>query len=80
MDHELTPERPADAGVPEEIPDELGQIEGARTLANAARERLRAEGFTDDEIDEWADTFIAETSSGDVEQFIAWIAAREREP
>jgi hypothetical protein len=71
---DLTPERPRDAGVPEEVPEELGQIEGGRTLANEARERLRNDGFTDDQIDEWAEAFIAEKSSGTVDELIAWIS------
>jgi hypothetical protein len=73
---EPDPARPEDVGVPEEIP-ELAQIEGARLLGNDARERLRGDGFTDTEIDEWAETFIAENSSGTVDEFVAWIAAQE---
>lgn len=75
---DLTPERPRDAGVPEEVPEELSAIEGARILANEARERLRGDGFTDDEIDKWAESFITEVSAGDVEQFVAWIGRQER--
>jgi hypothetical protein len=74
---EPEPVSPAEVGVPEEVP-ELAQIEGARTLGNAARERLHADGFDDAEIDAWAETFIAEVSSGDVDQFVAWIARQER--
>jgi hypothetical protein len=74
---DVTPERPRDAGVPEEVPDTLGAIEGARILANEARARLRADGFTDDQIDEWAEAFISEIGSGDVEELVAWIAQRE---
>jgi hypothetical protein len=75
---DLTPERPRDAGVPEEVPESLGAIEGARTLANEARERLRADGFSDDQIDQWAETFITEVGSGDVEELVGWIAEQER--
>ena len=39
---EPRPANPEDVGVPEEVPD-LPQIEGARTLGNEARERLRAD-------------------------------------
>jgi len=74
---EPEPASPADVGVPEETPD-LPQIEGARLLGNDARERLRADGFDDQQIDEWAETFIAEVSSGTVDQFVAWISQRER--
>ena len=74
---EPDPAKPEDVGVAEEIPD-LPQIEGARTLGNDARERLHADGFDDAQIDAWAETFIAEVSSGTVDQFVAWIAEQER--
>ncbi|MDQ1431654.1 MAG: hypothetical protein QOF40_2256 [Actinomycetota bacterium] len=73
---EPTPAKPEDVGVPEEVP-ELTQIEGARTLGNEARARLRADGFTDAQIDAWAETFIAENSSGTADEFVAWIARQE---
>lgn len=75
---DLTPERPRAAGVPEEVPGALSAIEGARILANEARERLRADGFSDAQIDEWAEAFIAERGSGGVEDLVAWIAEREQ--
>jgi hypothetical protein len=75
---EPEPLSPEDVGVPEEIPD-LPQIEGARLLGNEARERLRADGFDDAQIDEWAETFIAEVGSGTVEEFVDWIAREEGE-
>ena len=67
---------PADVGVPEEIP-ELGKIEGARTPRQRRPRRLHADGFDDAQIDEWAETFIAEVGSGTVDEFVAWIARRE---
>jgi hypothetical protein len=73
---EPTPESPAAAGVPEKVP-ELAQIEGARLLGNDARARLHADGFDDAQIDAWAETFIAERSSGTVDEFVAWIARRQ---
>jgi hypothetical protein len=76
--NEPVPERPADAGVAEEIPAELGQIEGARLLGNDARDRLRADGFTDQQIDEWAETYVAENGGGEVDEFVAWIGEQER--
>jgi hypothetical protein len=75
---EPIPERPRDAGVPEEVPDSVTSIEGARTLANEARERLHRDGFTDDQIDQWAETFITEIDAGTVDQFIEWITQQER--
>ncbi len=74
---DLIPERPRDAGVPEEIPEELGAIEGARTLGNEARGRLRRDGFTDTQIDEWAESFIAEVGAGSVDDFVDWISRKE---
>ncbi len=73
---EPEPSKPEDVGVPEEVP-ELSQIEGARILGNDARERLHADGFDDAQIDAWAETFIAEVSSGTVDEFVAWIAQQE---
>ena len=73
---EPTPAMPAEVGVTEAVPA-LTAIEGARILGNEARERLHADGFDDAQIDAWAETFIAEQSSGSVEQFVAWIANRE---
>lgn len=73
---EPKPEMPEEAGVVEEVP-ELGQIEGARILGNDARSRLHADGFNDAQIDAWAETFIAEKSSGSVDEFVAWIASQE---
>jgi hypothetical protein len=77
MDDPVIPERPLDANVPEEVPDSTSAIEGARMLGNEARPRLRADGFTDRQIDEWAETFMTEVGSGEVDDLVAWIAARE---
>ena len=74
---EPEPAAPEDVGVAEEVP-ELMQIEGARTLGNDARARLHADGFDDEQIDAWAETFIAEVSSGTVDQFVEWIRRREQ--
>jgi hypothetical protein len=75
---DLIPERPRDAGVPEEVPESVSAIEGARILANEARDRLHADGFTDDQIDQWAESFITEMSAGSVDELIAWIGQQER--
>ena len=74
---EPEPAKPEDVGVAEEVPD-LMEIEGARTLGNAARERLRGDGFTDAQIDAWAETYIAEVGGGDTDEFVAWISTQER--
>jgi hypothetical protein len=74
---EPVPTKPEDVGVEEEVPD-LPNIEGARLLGNDARKRLHADGFDDQQIDAWAETFIAEVGSGTVDEFVAWIARHER--
>lgn len=76
MTDPLVPEHPHDAGVPEEHPDH-SHMEGAHLLANQARAELGDQGFTYQEVLEWADTYLATVSSGDVSSFIRWIAARE---
>ena len=78
MSGDLTPEEPHEAGVPEKVAD-TSHEEGARILADEARGRLRDKGFTDEQIREWAETYIADEGSGSVDAFVAWIANRERE-
>ncbi|MGZ8763207.1 MAG: hypothetical protein ACXW2Y_07770 [Acidimicrobiia bacterium] len=80
MDDPVIPERPRDADVPEEVPDSTSAIEGARILGNEARARLRVDGFTDRQIDEWAEVFLTEVGSGEVDDLVAWIAEREGRP
>lgn len=74
--HDLKPEYPRDAGIAEKMPEPL-QYEGAELLANAARPRLRAVGFTDDEIDVWARSYVSYEHSGDVDSFIHWVERLE---
>ena len=66
------PGHPHEIGV-EEIHSDLSHIEGAHLLANASRGFLKGCGFDDDQILEWAETYIAEKGSGTVRTFIAWI-------
>ena len=74
---EPVPEHPRNVdGVHETVPAELGQIEVGRTLGTDARERLRADGFTDRQIDEWAHTYVAEVGGGTVNDSSRGIAAR----
>lgn len=70
------PERPAGAGVPERTPETM-EVESAHLLANDAKGRLGDKGFDDDQIQRWADAFIAEGNAGDVDDFVAWIDAKE---
>jgi len=73
---DLTPEEPHEAGVPEKLADQSHE-EGARILADEAGDQLRAQGFTDQEIREWAETYIAAEGSGSVEGLIDWISRQE---
>jgi hypothetical protein len=73
---DLEPERPGEAGVPERTPDD-SRIEGAHVLASQARPHLEGQGFSEDQIIRWADTFIAEEGNGDVDRFLDWIARAE---
>ncbi len=79
---DITPERPEAEGLtrPELTTEE---VEGAHLLANEARARLRADGFTDSEIDGWAITYYTMApggrDEGDVDGLIAFIAAEESE-
>ena len=73
---DVHPERPEDAGVEERTPPAM-QIEGARVLADDAKPLLEGRGFSEEQIREWADTYIAEVGSGDVHSFVRWIEAKE---
>lgn len=68
----LHPEHPHGAGLEEESPDR-SHVEGAELLANQARGILSRFGFTSEQIDEWAETYIAENGSGDVGSFLSWV-------
>ncbi len=74
---DLEPAHPEETGVPDEVPDAM-QIEAANLLANKARSILRDQGFNDEQIDAWATTYTAEFGSGDVHQFLAWIAEEQQ--
>ena len=74
----VTPAEPRDVGVPER---QLGteQVEPARLLANDARDRLTAAGFSDEEVMGWARAYVAEVGEATtVEGLVAFIAERER--
>lgn len=75
---DLDPEFPEDEGLVEpELPEV--DVEGARLLGNEARERLRADGFTDSEIDAWVRVYFEQDHEGTVEGLVAFIAAEEAE-
>lgn len=76
MPGSLIPHHPHEVGIAEASPD-LAQLEGAHLLANEARALLVDCGFDDRQILEWAETYIAEYGSGDLDGFVAWIEGCE---
>jgi hypothetical protein len=76
-DDPVTPSDPEDHGVRTQSPEQM-QVEAGRLLANHARERLRSQGFEDDQIERWAQTYIAETGAGSTDDFVDWVAERQR--
>lgn len=78
-DEGLEPE-PADAAGKPVQEQDTAHVEGARLLADQAEDRLRARGFSDEEIREWTEAFIRAEGSGGVDDFVAWIGRQERRP
>lgn len=74
---DLVPEDPHEAGVPEREPD-ASRIEGAHVLADQAEDVLRPQGFGREQIRDWAQAYVAERGSGDVDDFVDWVRAQER--
>jgi hypothetical protein len=75
-DDDVTPEHPEDEGL---VEPELPQVdvEGARLLANEARGRLRADGFTDGEVNAWVRVYFEEGHEGDVDGLVRFIEAQQ---
>jgi hypothetical protein len=81
----LDAEMPRDAGVDQDRPDTPGRegrpddsrTEGAHLLASEARERLEPQGFSEQQILDWTEAYIAEHGAGDVDGLIAWIDAQQ---
>lgn len=62
----------------DETPDE-DRVDTAQILANEARERLQTLGFSDTQIREWADIYVADdAATTDVEEFIDWVSGKRR--
>ena len=76
MSDPVQPEPPEEEGL---VEPELPQvdIEGARLLANEARERLQARGFDDDEIEAWVRVYFEQQHEGTVDGLVAFIAAEQ---
>lgn len=58
---------------------EAAEVESAHLLANQARPELRERGFTDEEIRELADRYVADDHGQDLGAFVEW-ATRTRRP
>jgi hypothetical protein len=78
-DDRPVPEDPEAVGL---TPDELTieEVEPVHLVANAARDKLRKAGFTDDEIDEWARVFVESPDTTDDDDFVEWIRREEKTP
>jgi AcrR family transcriptional regulator len=70
------PEDPQEEGIAVPEPT-IEEVEPVHLLANEARGALTARGFSDEQIDEWARTFIAECDGGTAEDLLAWISEHE---
>lgn len=74
---DLEPESPSEAGVAAADAD-FSHTEGAHVLASEAREELTAAGFTEEQVLEWAETYVSEQGGGDLDAFIAWVRQRQQ--
>jgi hypothetical protein len=74
----LSPEDPRDEGVAAPAPS-IEAEEPARMLANEARARLEADGFTEQQILDWVEAYTAEDRDGEVDGLFAFIRAHEHE-
>lgn len=77
VDQDLVAEGPQDAGVDDAEPD-APRVEGAHLLAEEVRARLRARGFTDEQILDWAKAFLRSEQSGGDAEFLSWIRDNEQ--
>jgi hypothetical protein len=78
-DEELIPEGPTEAGAGNPEVD-ASHLEGAHLLTEDVGARLRARGFTDEQILDWARAFLRSEHSGGDAEFLAWIRKKEQAP
>lgn len=76
MADDVTPEPPAAEGIDPDYPDETRQ-EGVHLLVNQARDRLKGQGFTDEQIFEWATAFSQQVGGGSVDGLVDYIRAQQ---
>jgi hypothetical protein len=72
----LVPEEPQAEGIHPPEP-RIEDVEPIHLLANEARELLEGEGFTDQQILDWAEAYFADHSEGDARDLVAWIRDQE---
>jgi hypothetical protein len=68
----LEEEKRGQSSEPGEAQPEAAEVESARLLENQARDRLRAAGFSDEQIRKLADEYIALDRGEDFDEFIRW--------
>lgn len=72
----LEPGPPAESDV-EPTDADFSRTEGAHVLASEARDQLTAAGFREDQILDWAESYVSETGGGSVDAFITWVEDRQ---
>lgn len=75
-DPDLEPARPQEEGVPAPDPD-AAHNEGAHVLANEAAPRLEHQGFSREQVLEWAEAFLAERGGGTADDLVEWVSHKE---
>jgi hypothetical protein len=82
-DDGLQPESPDEAGV-DAPPLPIEKVEPERLVENEVRDRLKADGFTDNQILRWVEAYFAEHDEAEPDDVVAWIREEEtrtgREP
>ncbi len=73
---DLDPERPAEEGIDTAYPD-ADQQEGVHMLANQAKDELKGEGFSEEQIFEWATAYVEQVGAGTVVGLIDYIKTQE---
>jgi hypothetical protein len=68
----LEPEKHGETAEPGQPQPEAAEVESARLLANQARDALRPQGMTDEQIRKLADEFVALDRGTDLNDFVGW--------
>jgi sporulation protein YlmC with PRC-barrel domain len=76
-DEDLVPEEPGDAGV-KAVRADASHQEAAHLLMDEVGPRLRARGFSDEQILQWAKAFLGAEHSGGADEFLNWIHGQEQ--